>query len=212
VTALVLTGTALAWIQVQSPGALFGTAYSRILCAKLALVTVLLGLAGMNRYRLTPALGQADRRAERRLSASAGAELVLALVILGLVGLWRFTPPPRALETPPASRSEAVVAHIHTPQAMAEVTLVPGRTGLAQARIVLTGSSGHLDPREVTLSLSNGAAGVEAIARPAVRVSPGSWEVRDLVLPVPGRWDVQVEILVSDFEKAVLQGGLEVRP
>ncbi|WP_046867207.1 CopD family protein [Microvirga massiliensis] len=212
VTALVLTGTALAWIQVQSPGALVGTAYGRILYAKLALVVALLGLAAMNRFRLTPALGQADRRAERRLSASAGAELVLALVILGLVGLWRFTPPPRALETPPASRSEAVVAHLHTPQAMAEVTLVSGHTGPARARIVLVGSSGPLDPKEVTLSLSNGSAGVEAIARPAARVGPGEWEVRDLVLPVPGRWDVRVEVLVSDFEKAVLEGGLEVRP
>ena len=56
VAALVLTGTALAWIQVRHPAALLATAYGQILSIKLALVAVLFALAGINRYRLTPAM------------------------------------------------------------------------------------------------------------------------------------------------------------
>jgi copper transport protein len=209
VIALVVTGTALALIQVPDPTSVLATAYARILAIKLVLVGALLSIAAANRFLLTPALDR-DGAAERKLARSAVAELALAAVIFGLVGLWRFTPPPRAIAA--AHRTEqASVAHLHAAQGMAELRLTPGRTGMNRATIVLSGAGGPLRAREVTLRLANRAAGVEAIERRASREPDGAWRVDAIALPVAGRWSVEVEALVSDFEAATLDGDIDVK-
>ncbi|WP_204314651.1 CopD family protein, partial [Stenotrophomonas maltophilia] len=76
----------------------------------LVLVAALIGLAALNRYRLTPALARAPTEG-RALARSVGAEILLVLAILGLVAGWRFTPPPRALA---AAAHAPASLHIHT--------------------------------------------------------------------------------------------------
>ena len=56
VTALVVAGGVLAWVEVGSLGALVSTAYGRLLLTKLALVGAVLAAAAYNRTRLVPAL------------------------------------------------------------------------------------------------------------------------------------------------------------
>jgi copper transport protein len=209
VIALVVTGTALALVQVPDPTALLATAYGRILAVKLGLVGGLLVIAAANRFVLTPALGDGSG-AERKLARSALAELALAAMVFGLVGLWRFTPPPRAIAAAYPAGLTSAVAHLHAAQGMAEVRLTPGWTGMNQATIVLRGADGPLQAREVTLRLSNKAAGLEAIERRASRETDGAWQVQAIALPVAGQWSVEVEALISDFESAALAGEIEV--
>ncbi|MFX6949814.1 CopD family protein, partial [Acinetobacter baumannii] len=76
--------------------ALVRTEYGILLSIKLGLVALLLALAALNRYRLTPALA-ADPARTRPLVLSVTGECLLALIIFGIVAGWRFTPPPRAL-------------------------------------------------------------------------------------------------------------------
>lgn len=76
---------------------LLATGYGKIPLAKLGLVAVLLGLAAVNRYRLTGRAGAAQPLAARQLRRMIAAGIVVALAILGTAALWRFTPPPRAL-------------------------------------------------------------------------------------------------------------------
>jgi copper transport protein len=95
---------------------------------------------------------------------------------------------------------------------MAEVSLSPGRPGSNRVRLTVSGPSGPLDPKEVTLGLSNKAAGVEPIERRATKLGPGIWEADTVVLPVPGPWEIRLDILISDFDKAVLEGRVEVSP
>ncbi|WP_145008851.1 copper homeostasis membrane protein CopD [Pseudomonas oryzihabitans] len=64
--------------------------YGALLLGKLGLFLAMLGMAALNRWRLTPALaatldGQAPARAVRRLRLSIGLELAAALGILALV-------------------------------------------------------------------------------------------------------------------------------
>lgn len=210
VAALVGSGAFLAIVQVADPGALLTTAYGLILCAKLCLVVLLLALAAWNRFRLTPAVMSGSNDARRKLSGSTTLEVAIVLVILGLVAAWRFTPPPRALA---AASAKPAVVHIHSAAAMAEVTFEPGRAGLVQARIaIMTGEFGRLDAREVSLTLENRAAGIEAISRPATKESDGIWHVEKLLIPSGGRWSVQVDILINDFEKVTLEGQVDIRP
>jgi hypothetical protein len=54
--------------------------------------------------------------------------------------------------------------------------------------------------------------GVEPIERRAERAGEGEWEVRGLIVPVSGRWQVSVDVLVSDFEKMRLDGDVTIAP
>jgi copper transport protein len=130
-------------------------------------------------------------------------------LILGLVAAWRFTPPPRALVLAAAAPARV---HIHTEALMADVTLEPGRVGTLRASIVvLRGDFSPFDAKEVALVLSHPAAGIEAIRRSAT-LREGVWEIDALPLPASGRWQVRVDILVSDFEKRTLEDSVDIRP
>ncbi|MBU6461873.1 MAG: CopD family protein [Bradyrhizobium sp.] len=82
-------------IQLESFAALIGTRYGIILLIKLALVVLLLALAALNRFYLTPIV-TADHENTGALRGSIALECVLVVAILGVGAGWRFTPPPRA--------------------------------------------------------------------------------------------------------------------
>jgi copper transport protein len=208
---LTLSGLLLAWIQVESPENLLATSYGQVLVAKVVLVGALLCLAALNRLWLTPAFARTDRSGKRWLVRSVAAEFVLAAAILGVVGLWRFTPPPRALAAAAQAAATASV-HLHSSRIMAQVTLSPGKAGPARASVALAlGQDMDVDPKEVTLILSKPETGIEPLERKA-RKAGRSWEVGSVFLPTPGPWQVKVEILIDDFEKATLEGSIVVRP
>jgi copper transport protein len=118
---------------------------------------------------------------------------------LGLVALWRFTPPPRALAT-----AAPISIHIHGEKAMAEIEIERQNPPGAQIH-VLDGAFGPLAAREVTLVLTNPAAGIEPLRRTAILGGDNEWHVDDIRIPVAGQWNVRVEILISDFEKVMLE-------
>lgn len=207
---LIVAGIGLAVIQVRKPAALVETAYGLVLLAKLALFVLLLALAVFNRLRLTEPAERRDAPAAGRLARSIAFETVVAVLIFGVAAVWRFTPPPRALEIA-ASRPAAV--HLHAARAMANVRLSPGRVGQVAAFIEVFGKAGQvLAPREVTLVLSNPASGIEAIRRPAQPTGERNWRVDGLVVPLPGIWHVRLDLLVSDFELVKLEGKVGIRP
>jgi copper transport protein len=74
VVALVLTGVVQAVREVGSPTALFGTTYGWVLVAKVAVLVVVLGAAGVSRVWVQQHLGAPrPRRSPRRLTAHAFA-------------------------------------------------------------------------------------------------------------------------------------------
>jgi copper transport protein len=209
VAALIASGTVLAIVQVANASALLTTAYGLLLCAKLGLVAVLLALAAWNRRSLTPAVIGGSKEARRNLARSIATELGIVFAILGLVGAWRFTPPPRALAIAAARPAHV---HLHTATAMADITFEPGRPSIVQASIVImTGDFGPLDAKEVRLSVENSAAGIETISRQAVKGSDAVWRIQQLPIPAGGRWTIQVEILINDFEKITLVDQIDIR-
>lgn len=207
--AMIVAGVALALVQFDRVTSLWATAYGQVFLLKLALVAALVGLAAFNRRQgRRAAAGRAD--AVRTLARSVAVESVVAVMILGLVAGWRFTPPPRALA---AAAAEPAAVHIHTDKAMADLKITPGRAGPASATImIMTGDFGPLDAKEVTLVLANKAAGIEPIRREARKPGDGTWRVDGLTVPVGGRWSVRVEILVTDFEMVRLEDEIVVRP
>jgi putative copper resistance protein D len=61
--------------------------YFELLLVKVALASVMIGLAALNRWRFAPALRSGGERAMPRLSASVGSETALGFTIVAIVGL-----------------------------------------------------------------------------------------------------------------------------
>lgn len=222
VAILVTSGAILAFIQVREPGALLTTDYGRIMLIKLILLAVLFLLALINRVKLTrPALeamqegtvflseGQQDR-AGRHLRRSVLAEILLVLAIFVAVANWRFTPPPRVLIE---AAKQPISIHLHSDKVMAELTIIPGSVGPVSMIVEpMANGSDELTIREIIVAFSNPAAGIEPIRRKAVLTEAREWVVNDLSIPIAGQWTVRVDILISEFEMASLEGTVRIAP
>jgi copper transport protein len=204
---LVLTGLVLAVIQLESFGALIETPYGIILSVKLALVAVLLSLAALNRFRLTPALASGPHNS-RPLARSILAECAVMLAILAVVAGWRFTPPPRALA---AAVVTPLAVHIHTDNAMFQILISPAAVGADSFVLQLMhGDGSPLMAKEAALFLSLPERGIEPLERKATLGADGYWHVSDVPLLFPGRWHLRVEALVTDFEEISLEDDFDV--
>lgn len=207
---ILLSGLTLAIVQVERPQALLTTPYGLVLAGKLVLVAILIGLGAFNRYRLTDAVVSGRASARSLLTRIIAAEIAIIVAILATVALWRFTPPPRALA---AAAAQPATVHIHTEKAMADISVIPGRAGPVTIAVsLLDGEFGPLAAKELRLALSRPEAGIEPIERQATKQPDGSWQVGELTLPVAGRWTIELEILVSDFEMTRLKETVEIRP
>ena len=204
---LVLSGLVLSIIQLGSLRALIETQYGIILSIKLSLVILLLGLAALNRFILTPRV--VANKNSRPLLGSILTECVLVLGILAVVAGWRFTPPPRATIAPVAT---PLSVHIHTDAAMFQVLVSPGKVGANDFVLqLMTGDAALLPAKEATLMLSLPERGIEPMERRATLGPDGNWHVRGVMLPLAGRWHMQIDALVTDFQKITLQDELQVR-
>lgn len=200
---LIVTGVALAAANFDRLDTLWTTDYGLVLAGKLAVVAVMLALAALNRYTLVPRLAP-DR--VRRLTAVIATEFVLAIVILGIVGLWRFTPPPRAL-----AAAEATFIHFHGERAMAQMQLTPQRDRGATLDIAVTDDDFKpVAAKEVAIVLWNPSAGIEPIRTGARFIGGAQWRASGLRIAVAGVWRMRVEILVSDFDKIMLEDNAEL--
>ena len=136
-------------------------------------------------------------------------ECVLVVSILAVVAGWRFTPPPRALA---AAMQAPLAVHIHTETAMFQVLISPGKVGSDDFVLqLMADDASPLPAREATLTLSLPERGIEPLERRATLEPDGYWHVRGVPLPLPGRWHMQIDALVSDFEKITLEDDFDVR-
>jgi copper transport protein len=197
---LVASGLWLAFVQLDRIAALWTTSYGQLLACKLACVAVLLALAAANRYRLVPKFETGSAAAARPLATVIAFELIIALLILSLVALWRFTPPPRALAV-----AAPISLHLHGEKAMAEIEIKRNGEAAGASLLLLDGAFRPLAAKEVTLVLANPAAGIEPMRRIARRAGETNWRIDDLRIPVAGRWTLGVEILISDFDKVTVE-------
>ncbi len=210
VAVLVAAGLVLAVVQVEQPRALIDTAYGQVFLVKLTLLIGLFTLAALNRWSLTALTETGDAGATRRLVSSIAVETAIILMIFGAVAAWRFTPPPRALAI---AAAQPATVHIHTAKAMADLAVTPGRAGpITVSAFIMTGDFGTLDAKEVTFVFANPTDGIEPFKRRAEKVSDGIWRAEGVVLPLAGEWTVRIDVLISDFDLAKLEGRIAIRP
>jgi copper transport protein len=200
---LFLSGVVIAIVQMGAVDAFWTTTYGRVLALKLGAVALVLGLAVHNRYVLTRPVLLGDERATRRLVRSIATELILVVVVFGLAASWRFTPPPRAL----ARALPPIELHLHGQKAMAEFILTPRVSGAATVDIEPLDTGGvPFKPQEVTVSLAPAGGGIEPIRMQAQPGEDGRWRASVAGLAGTAEWTVRVDLLISDFDKAMLEG------
>ncbi|WP_237153687.1 copper resistance CopC/CopD family protein [Oryzibacter oryziterrae] len=203
---LLILGSGAILIRAQLPSLadLTSTDYGRLLLLKLTLVGVVLVAAALNRWFWTR-----DPEMVWRLRRSISVEIALIFGVLLLVGLWRFTPPPRVLAE---AANQPISLHIHTLPAMADVDILPGRAGPVHIRAFLeTGEFEALNPREVTVMLKAPDAGGESVSAPMLRGADGYFEVANMTIPSGGRWVLTFSIVMPDGSTQSLSQPVEIR-
>ena len=99
VALIVVSGAINAAFRVAgSFGELFYTAYGDVLCAKLALVALMLALAYFNRFVAMPRLRHAagePAAQTKALTRNVATELALSILVLGAAAVLGITPPPQ---------------------------------------------------------------------------------------------------------------------
>ena len=95
---------------------------------------------------------------------------------------------------------------------MFQVLISPGKVGSNDFVLqLMTGDAALLPAKEATLAVSLPERGIEPMERRATLGPDGYWHVRGVMLPLPGRWQMRIDALVSDFEKVTLEDQFEVR-
>ena len=92
------------------------------------------------------------------------------------------------------------------------LTVADRRVGTTVMTLEFSGADGApFVPRAVSVELALPAAGIAPILRNATAIAPGRHQVEAAIFPLPGRWQLRIDALVSDFEKAVFETTIEIR-
>jgi copper resistance protein D len=90
---ILVSGSVNTWFMVGSLPALVETPYGQVLMIKLGLFLVLITIAAINRFRLTPRIAGEDAFAARSLKRNTFMEAAIGAVILTVVGVLGTLPP-----------------------------------------------------------------------------------------------------------------------
>ena len=205
VPVLLFCGVGLAFRHVASWEDLTGSRYGTVLLIKLVLVTGLLAMAAVNKWILMPRLP----RASSAMAAMIRAELGLGMVILGVTALLSQTPPPanEHLHAHDAGHMHGMAARMESGGHVAEIEVTPAVPG---RNLIIVRLDLPAPPKEVTVELSNPAAGIEPIRRPMADDN-GAYVLDGPELAVPGDWKIRLDVLVTDFDKATFETEIPIR-
>jgi putative copper resistance protein D len=219
---LLATGIVNTFYLVGSVRALYGTDYGRLLLIKIALFVAMVAIAAVNRFLLTPQLVQqasiaACRGALRRLRCNAAIEALAGAIVIAIVAaLGTMAPAIHAAHQHPsyaAIPADVAFVHIHSEEVMADVTIMPGRTGRARATIRLWNEDfGPLGARQVSLTLTAPAATSNPAPRPASQRRDGAWQVDGIALSEPGNWTVSVNAVLDATKRATFTAPIVIEP
>jgi putative copper resistance protein D len=195
VSALLASGFVNSWNLLGGPRDLVITDYGRLVAFKIGLLTAMVALAAVNRFYLTPRLP--ERVALRALQRNCLAEICLGLCVLLFVGILGTLPPAAHRHAAPEGiPPDAAFVHIHAPEAMADVTVDPGRAGKAGITIrVMREDFSRYAAKDVHLSLEPPTPGSQTLERDAIEQADGTWLVSGIALSEPGIWAVRVTVV-----------------
>jgi copper transport protein len=202
VALLLVCGLGLLALQAGTIDTLVNSRYGVLIAIKIAVVIVLLAVAGFNRWRLTrPALA-GDTPGERRMRVLIVAEIALFVPILAVTALLGTTIPPRSLAIaaiPPCSVPGPVTRSGTDIGLDIAVTFQSACSGRNNITLNMKWEDGHpLSVQEVMLQFSQPALNIEPFDV-YLNGSGGSFSIANYALPLPGDWQVETRIVVDEY-------------
>jgi len=207
---LLASGLTNSWYLLSGPRDLVTTDYGRLVALKIGLFAAMVTVAAVNRFYLTPRLP--ERSALRALLRNSIAEIGLGLCVVLFVAILGTLPPAAHIHPTPADiPPNAAFVHIHAPEAMADVTVDPGRAGTAQVTIrVVREDFSRFPAKAVRLVLEPPTPGSRKLERDAIEQSDGSWGVSGIPLAESGIWTVRVIVTPSKGEPIPLDAPIVI--
>ncbi|MEA3055644.1 MAG: copper transport protein [Actinomycetota bacterium] len=213
VSVVVVTGTFQSFRQLGSLDG-FDTTYGHLLIVKVVLVLTLLGVASLTRSALHGRLpigdlepvgaGPGAQHVEEHdvitvLRRLVAAEVVIAILVVAVTSLLVDANPSGAL----AARGGPFDQTHVVSDALVNVVVVPGVVGPTDIHLYVDNPAGGLtQPVGVTATLSLPSGGVTGIDVPFVTAGPKHWTANDVDVPIAGTWQLEVEVLLTDIDKA----------
>jgi putative copper resistance protein D len=212
VGALLASGAVNSWALLAGPRDLLTTDYGLLILLKIALSTAMVAVAAVNRYRLAPRLPAPA--ALSALQRNGLAEIGLGLCVIGVAAALGTLQPSAHIHRPATDIPAAAgFVHIHTGEAMADVTLDPGRAGTVKATIRVSREDfTAFAAKEIRLTLDPPAAGGKSVARAARRMPDGTWTVDRLEIEQPGIWALRVIVTPEAGKAIVLDAPVVIKP
>jgi putative copper resistance protein D len=210
VAVLLVGGLINSWNLLAGPRDLVATDYGRLLLLKIGLFVAMVIIAAVNKYYLIPRLPAPA--ALRGLQRNSLAETALGIGVLLFVGALGTMEPAAHVHTSSSEiPPDAAFVHIHSSEAMADVTINPGRAGPAKVTIrVFRDDSSDFVAKDVRLALDPPAAGLKSVERATIRMPDGSWQADDIDIPQAGIWTVRVTIAPETGQLVVLDAPIVI--
>ena len=209
---LVVSGSLQGWRIIGAWSGLWGTTYGRLLLVKVAVVTVVAGVAAWNRYRLVPrthsAVGHSElQRAAGVVRRAVRVEVLLVVAVLGVTGFLTNQPPRDEGSSPSSAASRVESAPVGEFQAL--ITLAPGTRGPNTLMLQIQDRAGEPLDLFATPEVSVQGASVDLGSLDLSPVGAGTYSAR-VVFPSSGTWEATVSLRASEFDNPVAVVSLDV--
>jgi copper transport protein len=204
VTLIMATGLIQACVYVRHFGDLFSTGYGRAVLAKFLLLLCVMAVAAYNRRSSVPRLNAIAERGESPgrpgilLRRALRAEVALLAVVIGVTAaLAGYAPPVSAQSGPFAITTEVGPTTL-------EMDVDPARVGANSMHIYFfdakTGAP-YKQGKELTVTATLPDKGIGPLPLTVQSAGPGHYIVQGAVLNAPGDWEIDLTLLVSEFEQ-----------
>ena len=196
VAALIVTGVFSGWAQVTVPEAL-SAPYGRALVLKVALVAALLVVGAVNLFWVRPGLARRDGR-ERWLRRTVAAEVVIAILVLGTVGLLTSLEPARQVASRMGIGEPEAPSFRDADEGTTMLLSVdPGRVGANDLTIRLEDRLGRpiTNATDVRARVKYVDSDLGEDTSSATSLGNGSYALEGIPLSIAGAW--QIELVVN---------------
>ena len=195
ITVLVVSGGLLALRTAGISSLVSGSSYASLVVFKVGGFGVLLWLAWLSRTAVRKQVAGVVRR-------SAGAEVLVAVAVLGVTAVLVATPPAERVRPVPVAATTGPYLTAHAiPDGDVQVWVSPARVGDNQIVVNVRDPQGtNRDVPEVTARLGFAARGVGPLAVPLAGAGPGRYVADRVVVPMPGTWRLELRVRTSGFD------------
>ena len=204
VALIMATGLIQAYVYVRHFGDLFSTGYGRAVLAKFLLLLCVMAVAAYNRRTSVPRLEAIAERGESPgtpgvlLRRALRAEVALLAVVIGVTAaLASYAPPVSAQAGPFAITTEVGPTTL-------EMDVDPARVGANTMHVYFfdakTGAP-YKQGKELTVTATLPDKEIGPLPLEVQDAGPGHYVIPGALLNAPGDWDIDLTLLVSEFEQ-----------